>query len=221
LASERRRARSNAACESIADHARQLYKQLIDRESGSTRAILLRDETTRLPGTTKARIAAVCEPDPGSPLLRKNPGVFYSRQPDATLAVFNSPFAPDILVTTDRLSEGVDLHRFCCHLIHHELDPSPVRTVQRNGRLRRVNSWAARSKQPIRILYPALQGTRDEKLVEIMRYRLLQFDLLLGGIRPEVDPEQSEAIPTTSAEILGHARAKLGRIRLGLSFRNR
>jgi hypothetical protein len=79
-----------------------------------------------------------------------------------------------------------------------------------------VNSWESRSKQPIRILYPALQGTRDEKLVEIMRYRLLQFDLLLGGIRVKVLPEEAETAPTTAAEILDHARARLGRIRLGI-----
>jgi hypothetical protein len=212
---EKARARAHAKCDSIADHARQLYKQLVDRESRSTLAILLRDEARRLPGTTKARIAAVCEPDTDAP-LRNHPGVFYPGQPDATLAVFNSPFGPDVLVATDRLSEGVDLHRFCRHLIHHELDPSPVRTVQRNGRLRRVNSWAARTKEPIRILYPALRGTRDEKLVEIMRYRLLQFDLLLGGVRAEVTPDEPVSAPTTAADILDHARAKLGRIRLGM-----
>jgi hypothetical protein len=30
------------------------------------------------------------------------------------------------------------------HLIHYELDPSPVRTIQRYGRVRRVVSWASR-----------------------------------------------------------------------------
>ena len=60
---ERTSARCNPACNSIASHARQLYKQLVDRESGSTRAILLHDEARRLPGTTKARVAAVCEPE--------------------------------------------------------------------------------------------------------------------------------------------------------------
>lgn len=213
---EKTPARAHSACDFIADHARQLYKQLVDRESGSTRAIMLRQEATRLPGTSTARIAAVCQPETNDP-LRKYPGVFYPGQPDATLAVFNSPFGPDVLITTDRLSEGVDLHRFCRHIIHHELDPSPVRTVQRNGRLRRVNSWAARTKQPIRILYPGLQGTRDEKLVEIMRYRLLQFDLLLGGVRADVNPDEPVIAPTTAADVLDHARMKLGKIRLAIA----
>jgi hypothetical protein len=209
-----KRARGHDACDSIGNHVRQLYKQLVDRESGSTRAILLRDPVTApLPGATNARVAAVCEPD-SDLVFRRYVGVFYSWQPDATLAIFNSPFGPDVLVATDRLSEGVDLHRFCRHLIHHELDPSPVRTVQRNGRLRRVSSWASRTRQPIRVFYPSLRGTRDEKLVEIMRYRLSQFDLLLGGVRQEIDPDQSEGKLTTAEEILNYARARLRRIRL-------
>src|SRR3954447_25499978 len=47
-----------------------------------------------------------------------------------------------------------------------------------------------------------------------MRYRLLQFDLLLGGVRAEIVPDEIEAAPTTAAEVLEHARAALGRIRL-------
>jgi hypothetical protein len=214
---EKTRARGLSACSPIAAHAKRLYRQLVDRESGSTRAILLRADAARLPGTTMARVAAVCEPESNSPLLHEIPGIFYSTQPDATLAVFNSPFGPDVLVATDRLSEGVDLHQFCRHLIHHELDPSPVRTIQRNGRLRRVNSWAARTGQPLRILYPALRGTRDEKLVQIMRYRLSQFNLLLGGVGAEIDPEESEANRSTYKDVIRLAQERLAGIRLCLN----
>ena len=52
---------------------------------------------------------------------------------------------------------------FCRHLIHYELDPSPVRTLQRNGRVRRVGSWAALTGRPICYAYPTFGGTRDEK----------------------------------------------------------
>jgi len=106
----------------------------------------------------------------------------FHRSRDLVLALFNSPFGPDVLITTDQLSEGFDLHRYCRHIIHYELDPSPVRTVQRNGRLRRVQCWAARSGLPLRIAIPSFQGTRDERLVAVMHARLKQFDLLLGGI---------------------------------------
>jgi hypothetical protein len=99
------------------------------------------------------------------------------------ISIFNSPFGPDVLVVTDKLSEGVDLHRYCRHLIHYELDPSPMRTVQRNGRVRRVNSWAAVTGLPIRYAYPAFRGTRDQRLVQIMKKRIDSFSLLLGGVQ--------------------------------------
>jgi len=112
----------------------------------------------------------------------------YTREPDIVLALFNSPFGPDVLVTTDRLSEGVDLHRCCRHLIHYELDPSPVRTLQRNGRIRRVGGWASLVGKPIEYAYPSFRGTRDARAVEVMTERLKCFDLLLGGV-PTVDVE--------------------------------
>ena len=87
----------------------------------------------------------------------KPPQTLYTGKPDIVLALFDSPFGPDVLVTTDRLSEGVDLHRCCRHLIHYELDPSPVRTLQRNGRIRRVGSWAALTERPICLCLPGLR----------------------------------------------------------------
>jgi superfamily II DNA/RNA helicase len=138
----------------------------------------------------------------------KPPETLYTGQPDIVIALFNSPFGPDVLVATDRLSEGVDLHRFCRCLIHYELDPSPVRTLQRNGRVRRIGSWAALTKQPILVAYPTFGGTRDEKAVAIMRRRIDAFGLLLGGV-PTLDDEPSEIGQHFADEVLKHARKKL------------
>jgi ERCC4-related helicase len=105
------------------------------------------DRLELLPGANGAsRVLGVC-----SPSANENEGSLFlhNQQPDTVISIFNSPFGPDALVVTDKLSEGIDLHRYCRHLIHYELDPSPIRTVQRNGRLRRVNSWAAVTKQLI------------------------------------------------------------------------
>ena len=133
----------------------------------------------------------------------------HNLQPDTIISIFNSPFGPDVLVVTDKLAEGIDLHRYCRHLIHYELDPSPIRTVQRNGRLRRVNSWAAAIGQPILYAYPAFGGTRDHRLVQIMKKRISSFSLLLGGVQEfdveeVVDSEEdwrSQAIQTAKAQL--------------------
>ena len=123
--------------------AAHLFLRLIDRQSSSTRAKLLR-YPEKLPGQTRWSVVALC--DPPEAIAKEYPcGVFESGEPDTTMALFNSPFGPEVLVTTDRLSEGVDLHRHCRHLVHYELDPSPLRVIQREGRVRRIDSWACRS----------------------------------------------------------------------------
>ena len=41
----------------------------------------------------------------------ERPKTLYTGEFDIVRAAFNSPFGSDVLVATDRLSEGVDLHR--------------------------------------------------------------------------------------------------------------
>jgi hypothetical protein len=166
--------------ETIAEASQRLYRALL--HSKSSRAVLkaAKDRPDLLPGANgSSRILGVCAPSENK---KKKPLFMHNQQPDTVISVFNSPFGPDVLVVTDKLSEGIDLHRYCRHLIHYELDPSPMRTVQRNGRLRRVNSWAAATGHPILYSYPAFRGTRDHRLVQIVKKRIDSFSLLLGGV---------------------------------------
>ena len=195
--------------------ASDLIKDLLNEESTSTRALLKNIEmkssafggkVSHFPGRLDEclRVMGSWKHDGnGEP-----PKTLYAGKPDVVIAIFNSPFGPDVLVTTDHLSEGVDLHRCCRHLIHYELDPSPVRTLQRNGRVRRVGSWAALTQQPICYAYPTFGGTRDEKAVDIMRQRISAFGLLLGGV-PTVDEETGDSEQSFAKEVLGIASEKL------------
>jgi hypothetical protein len=199
----------------ISEAAATLTKALLDTQSTSTRALLktiAKGQHTfggkishfpgRLDNGLRAMGAWVHE---GHAEL---PKTLYTGKPDIVLAIFNSPFGPDVLVTTDRLSEGVDLHRCCRHLIHYELDPSPVRTLQRNGRVRRVGSWAAMTSQPICYAYPTFGGTRDEKAVGVMTQRINAFGLLLGGV-PSLDDDSGESEQSFVREVLRRARNDL------------
>jgi hypothetical protein len=175
------RARGCNNAELITDAAMRLYHAMI--VSSSSREILKRaaERLDYLPGANGAsRVLAVCEPSENAKEARL---FVHNRQPDTAISIFNSPFGPDVLVVTDKLSEGIDLHRYCRHLVHYELDPSPIRTVQRNGRVRRVNSWAAVTGKSIRYAYPAFRGTRDHRVVQIMKKRIDSFSLLLGGVQ--------------------------------------
>lgn len=199
----------------IYEAASILIKGLLDEESKSSLAVLKNiaqgtrafgRKGSHFPGRLDERLRVMGSWDHdghGEP-----PKTLYTGEPDIVLEIFNSPFGPDVLVTTDRLSEGVDLHRCCRHLIHYELDPSPVRTLQRNGRVRRVGSWAALTQEQICYAYPIFGGTRDEKAVNIMRQRINAFGLLLGGV-PSLDDETGDSEQSFADAVLGCASAKL------------
>lgn len=50
-----------------------------------------------------------------------------------------------VLVTSDRCSESVDLHGACNTMIHFDLSWSPLRMIQRVGRLWRINAFKSRA----------------------------------------------------------------------------
>ena len=196
---------------SIAEAATALFRRLTHPESRSTLAILRNAAKSKdlsiIPGGGgTGRVLALC----GLPHNGASSELFqHNRQPDTSIEIFNSPFGPDVLVATDALSEGVDLHKYCRHLVHYELDASPIRTVQRNGRVRRVDSWAATTGKPILYAYPAFGGTRDHRLVHIMKKRIDTFSLLLGGV-PDFDIDDvTEADERWRQTVITHAKNKL------------
>ena len=124
--------------ETLAEAARRLYHVLL--RSKSSRAVLraAQDRLDLHPGANgTGRVMGVCMPS-GKP--EEESLFLHNQQPDTVISIFNSPFGPDVLIVTDKLSEGIDLHRYCRHLIHYELDPSPIRTVQRIGHIMSDNS---------------------------------------------------------------------------------
>jgi hypothetical protein len=74
------------------------------------------------------------------------------------MRAFNTPFFPDILVCSEVMGEGVDLQRFCRHVIHHDLAWNPSRIEQRTGRIDRLGC-KAEGRQPIAVYLPYLAGT--------------------------------------------------------------
>jgi ERCC4-related helicase len=191
----------------VAEAAVQLFSALLKSTSSSRVLRESSSDLTYMAGADNtSRVLGVCprpdDVDINGPFTR-------NQQPDTALAIFNSPFGPDVLIATDSLSEGIDLHRYCRHLIHYELDASPIRTVQRNGRLRRVNSWASVTGEPLRCAYPAFKGTRDHRMVQIMRKRVDSFSLLLGGVRESEANSERDTDEQWRSEVLELARAGL------------
>jgi len=95
------------------------------------------------------------------------------------MRAFNTPFFPDILVCSQVMGEGVDLHRYCRHVIHHDLDWNPSSIEQRTGRVDRLGC-KAENRYPIPVYLPYLAGTADERQYRVMTDRESWFRIVMG-----------------------------------------
>ncbi|MCY2955872.1 MAG: helicase-related protein [Planctomycetota bacterium] len=99
---------------------------------------------------------------------------------------FNSPLFPDVLVCTSVGAEGIDLHRYCRHVIHYDLAWNPAVLEQRTGRIDRIGSKTFRERalageRFLEVGVPYLAGTYDERMFEELRMRAQVFEVMTGG----------------------------------------
>ncbi len=115
-------------------------------------------------------------------------------------AAFNSPLAPDILICTSIGSEGIDLHRECAEIIHHDLPWNPARLEQRIGRVDRVGSLAEASQtdQPgtglVQVGIPFQQQSYERFQYSVLLARAQRFEVLLGKPDFAVDALDEEEL---------------------------
>jgi superfamily II DNA/RNA helicase len=128
------------------------------------------------------------------------------------MRAFNTPFFPDILVCSEVMGEGVDLHRYCRNVIHHDLAWNPSQIEQRTGRVDRLGC-KAENQHSIHVYLPYVAGASDERQFRVMRDREQWFRIVMGqdevtklipnddaGCRPEL-PEQFTKQLSFSLEI--------------------
>lgn len=128
---------------------------------------------------------------------------------------FNTPLYPEVLIATGVLAEGIDLHRSCRRVIHHDLPWNPAKLEQRTGRIDRIGSLASRLQArlgadadgaAIEVGLPYVAGTYDETIFRRVLARRREFRCLLGS-RPEwesetPDVEESSAMSEAIVEAL-------------------
>ncbi|MES2978009.1 MAG: helicase-related protein [Pseudomonadota bacterium] len=107
-------------------------------------------------------------------------------------AAFNSPLAPDILVCTGIGSEGIDLHRECAEIIHHDLPWNPAKLEQRIGRIDRVGRLGEGSNGHVRVGIPFLAQSYEQFQYERVLSRARLFEVLLG--KPDFDVDVNEEV---------------------------
>jgi ERCC4-related helicase len=109
------------------------------------------------------------------------------------MLTFNSPFFPEVLIASSVMAEGVDLHRFCRYVIHHDLCWNPSTLEQRTGRVDRIGAKVERCGQPIRVYLPYLAETQDEKQYRVVMDRERWFNVVMGE-KFNVDARSTEKI---------------------------
>lgn len=97
---------------------------------------------------------------------------------------FRMPGFPLVLVTTDVLQEGEDLHTFCRRVVHYGITWTPSAMEQRTGRVDRIGSLvqrrldgklAAPPEELLQVHYPHLRDTVEVLQIRRVLRRLNRF----------------------------------------------
>lgn len=99
---------------------------------------------------------------------------------------FNTPLFPAVLVANEVMQEGLDLHRSCRRVIHHDLAWNPAQLEQRVGRIDRLGSLTAKLREKdagttLDIFYPLIKNTIDERLYRTVNAREKWLEFILGA----------------------------------------
>jgi hypothetical protein len=129
------------------------------------------------------------------PLVRIVHGDTKPETRDRLALAFNSPLFPEVLVSSSVMGEGIDLHRFCRHVIHHDGYWNPSTLEQQTGRLDRIRCKAEFCRMSIRVYQPFIAGSADEKMFRVVRDRERWFQIVMGQ-KFEFDERTSEELAT-------------------------
>lgn len=99
---------------------------------------------------------------------------------------FNTPLFPMVLVANEVMQEGLDLHRSCRRVIHHDLAWNPAQLEQRVGRIDRLGSLTAKlraknSSTTLDVFYPLVRNTIDDRLYRTVNAREKWLEFILGA----------------------------------------
>ena len=109
-------------------------------------------------------------------------GVFHGQlkpaEKDEAVAAFRDEPGPRILISTEAGGEGRNL-QFCHTMVNYDLPWNPMRIEQRIGRIDRIGQ-----RHPVTIINLAVEGTIEERVLEVLGNRIRVFVDTVGGLDP-------------------------------------
>jgi superfamily II DNA or RNA helicase len=91
---------------------------------------------------------------------------------------FNSAGGPQVLLSSEVGSEGIDMHEYCRCLVNYDLPWNPMRVEQRIGRIDRVGQKA----EKLAVIHLKVKGTIEERVYDRLHHRLEIFANSLGDL---------------------------------------
>ena len=132
-------------------------------------------------------------------LARQAPAVALhgGSKSEQVLRQFRMPGYPYVIVATDVVQEGVDLHTFCKRVIHYGVACSSSATEQRTGRVDRIGSLVHREfalgdeDTKLQVHYPHLQQSVEPLQLRELYRRIDTFLRMVHGNLGSVEREKS------------------------------
>ncbi len=145
------------------------------------------------------------------------PAVGGNKGNEALIKRFNTPFYPDIIVCTDVLKEGINLHLFCNRVYHYGLAWTPGDLEQRIGRVDRFFGKTYRDRirkkdSHIEIYYPFMGKSIDEhQLRKVLQFKLSADPLMdsNGDNRKDIEVVSDELM--SISELAGYTPSQTQR----------
>jgi superfamily II DNA or RNA helicase len=131
----------------------------------------------RLLGRREQRVGQILDRYSTRELVARYDGATPPKERDRHLRGFNSPFAPLVLIASSVGQEGIDLQRYCRHVVHYDLEWNPARLEQREGRVDRQGREAT---GPVNVYFLICRGTYDERIMHVMVNRFRWHQVLLA-----------------------------------------
>ena len=133
---------------------------------------------------------------------------------------FRLPGYPIVMISTDVMQEGVNLHTFCRSITHYGLSGTPIHIEQKNGRVDRINSLTHRKiqntdegttlsdfeKDKIQVRFPFVKQSYESYQVRKLSNNLNQYMKSLNDFKTQdtsievlIEKEINDASPIPKA----------------------
>jgi len=140
----------------------------------------------------------------------------HSKDVSGIATQFRMPGFPYVVITTDVLKEGEDLHTYCSDIYHYGIAWNPSDMEQRTGRIDRINSKSyfklkeadeVRFDNSLHVFYPYLSDTLEVNQVAKVFKKMNAFIDTFYDVTIKIEKEST----TSSDEIVSHIPPQIKR----------